>query len=229
VEDTAWRVGGHRRGQPPAEQQGGVWPRVACLGPPGCCAVSQHTHTACNAPCHAFTRPSAAPSAAQALVATARGLEAKHDAEKGALEARGRAERARHASEARTLEIAAAAARERAGRLQQLFEAAAAEARAAWQGAAAPDSQLDASGLCPAGGDGGPGPAAAPPPAPAGAPPDALPLAAQAAPARWLYRHRPGAWRAADAALRDLALEANPAALGEHPVHVLGCLAVGSP
>lgn len=128
----------------------------------------------------------------QNLVSTLRGLEARHDAARAAADAKARAERAHASEEARALEAAAAAARARAGRLQQLFEALAAEAAALWQRAAAPA------------------------PAPGGgAPPLPLAVAEQLAPARWLYRLAPGgAWAAAEGALRELASEPNPGALG---------------
>ncbi|KAI8468604.1 MAG: hypothetical protein J3K34DRAFT_477590 [Monoraphidium minutum] len=141
-------------------------------------------------------------AAKQTLVVTMRGLEAKHDAERAALEARGRGDRARHQEEARALAASAAAARERAGRLQVLLELLAAEALALWQGAAARPPPA-----APAGGGGNAGAALAP-----AAPP--LPLPEQAAPPRWLFRYRGGAWRAVECGLRDLALDPSPAALG---------------
>lgn len=158
----------------------------------------------------------------QTLVTTLRGLEAKHEAERGAVEARQRSERARHAEEARALEAAGAAARERAGRLQTLMELLATECLALWQGSAlkAPAAAA-AAGDDAAGGSGGAAGAAE-------AGEEQLRLPEQCAPARWLFRHKAGVWRTVEGVLRELGLDANPAAVGKALKRVLPAPCRGS-
>ncbi len=120
----------------------------------------------------------------------------------------------------RALEAAAAAARSRAGWLQNLFEAVAAEAAALWQGAARPALPQPLADAVFGGAQGqqqqqAAGAAGLSADADGGATALALPAAEHAAAARWVYRYRPGVWRAAEAALRELAAEQNPGAVGE--------------